>query len=76
MVQVGMHPMEASAETSCKVFSAAVELDPHTLFEKVMITLISSFLLIVISEVILPERFLIHFLRFQRKEVHPCVFLA
>ena len=33
--QVGMHAMVASAEASCKVFSAATTLDPHALFEMV-----------------------------------------
>ncbi|CAM9748486.1 unnamed protein product [Ectocarpus sp. 6 AP-2014] len=34
-VQVGMHPMVASAEAGCKVYSAATSLDPHALFEKI-----------------------------------------
>eukprot|EP00904_Undaria_pinnatifida_P000080 jgi/Undpi1/10072/HiC_scaffold_28.g12526.m1 len=33
-VQVGMHAMVASADASCKVFSASRTLDPHALFEK------------------------------------------
>ncbi|CAM9624920.1 unnamed protein product [Ascophyllum nodosum] len=34
-VQVGMHSMEASPETSCKVYSMTEKLDPHALFEKI-----------------------------------------
>ena len=30
-----MHAMVASADASCKVFSASRTLDPHALFEKV-----------------------------------------
>ncbi|CAM9646875.1 unnamed protein product [Pylaiella littoralis] len=34
-VQVGMYPLGASAEGSCKVYSASTTLEPHTLFEKI-----------------------------------------